>query len=67
MVMSFTFTGRTRVSTDSLGVYTDQYVEIVGAMLYISSHLMLAIVPPISPGAVGTSPDSFVCMRSSWS
>jgi hypothetical protein len=31
----------------------------VGAMLYISSHLtflMLAIVPPISLGAVGTRP-----------
>ena len=48
---------------DRLGVYAD-YSE-VGAMLYISSHLtflMLAIVPPISLGAVGTSPNySYLC------
>ena len=43
-------------------------MEKVGAMLYISSHLtflMLAIVPPISLGAVGTcTVFSHVCMRS---
>jgi hypothetical protein len=60
VVMSFAV--RTRISSASLEVYAYQYVEKVGLMLYISSHLtflMLAIVPPISLGAVGTSPDSF--------
>jgi hypothetical protein len=41
-------------------LYADQFAEKVGAMLYISSHLtflMLAIVPPISLGAVGTCLD----------
>jgi hypothetical protein len=60
VVMSFAV--RTRISSASLEVYAYQYVEKVGLMLYISSHLtflMLAIVPPISLGAVGTGPDSF--------
>ena len=52
------------------GVYADQFAEKVGAMLYISSHLtflMLAIIPPISLGVVGTCLNSsFVCMCSPW-
>ena len=62
------FAGRTLISSGYFGVYADHFLEKVGAMLYISSHLtflMLTIVPPISLGAVGTCPNSsFVCMRS---